>query len=155
MRTSRDFEELFACLRRHDVKALVVGAHAVAFHAKPRHTKDIDVLVEPTEENAARLLRALEEFGFGGLGLTAGDFAREGRVVQLGYPPSRVDLITSIAGVTFEEAWAGRVSGRYGSAEVDFIGRAALIRAKRAAGRPQDEMDLAWLEAAGDDSLEP
>lgn len=124
----------------------MVGAHAVAFHAKPRHTKDIDVLVEPTHENAERLLRALEEFGFGGLGLTAADFAQEGRVIQLGYPPSRVDLITSIAGVGFDEAWAGRVSGRYGSAEVDYIGREALIRAKRAADRPQDRMDLEWLQ---------
>ncbi len=142
-------------MRRHGVKALAVGAHAVAFHAKPRHTKDIDVLVEPTEANAERLLRALEEFGFGGLGLTAGDFAQEGRVVQLGYPPSRVDLITSIAGVTFDEAWVGRMSGRYGSTKVDYIGRAALIRAKRAAGRPQDEMDLAWLEAVDGSAQEP
>jgi glycine cleavage system aminomethyltransferase T len=147
VRTSRDFEELFACFRRHRVRALIVGAHAVAFHAKPRYTKDIDVLVEPTAENAERLLAALGEFGFGGLGLTAADFTRPETVVQLGYPPSRVDLITSIGGVSFGEAWAGKVAGRYGSVEVEFIGRDELIRAKRAANRPQDQADLAWLQA--------
>lgn len=150
MTTSRDFEELFGCLRRHGVRALVVGAHAVAFHAKPRYTNDINVLVEPSAENAERLIAALEEFGFGGLGLKAADFTKPETAVQLGYPPNRVDLITSIGGVSFEEAWTGRVAGRYGASEVDFIGRRELIRAKRAANRPQDHADLAWLEAAGE-----
>jgi hypothetical protein len=130
---------------RHGVKALVVGAHAVAFHAKPRYTKDIDILVETTAENAGRLVAALEEFGFGGIGLTAADFEGDGRIVQLGFPPSRVDIITSISGVTFAEAWAGRMAGTYGNCEVAYIGKADLIRAKRAAGRPQDLVDVATL----------
>jgi hypothetical protein len=148
--TQKDFEDLFACLMRHGVKALVVGAHAVAFHAKPRYTKDVDVLVEPAPENAERLVAALEEFGFGGIGLTPHDFTREGRIVQLGFPPSRIDLITSISGVTFAEAWAGRVAGTYGSAEVMYIGKADLIRAKKAAGRPQDLVDVATLTGPED-----
>ncbi|MGH2669508.1 MAG: hypothetical protein ACRDH5_10440 [bacterium] len=133
-------------MNRHGVKALVVGAHAVAFHAKPRFTKDFDLFVEPSPENAARLLRALDEFGFGDLGLGVADFATPGKVVQLGVAPARVDLATSIDGLSFEQAWAGKVAGSYGAEPVWFIGRADLIRNKIAAGRPQDLADLSWLQ---------
>ena len=132
-------------MNRNAVKALVVGAHAVAFHAKPRFTKDFDLLVEPSEENAARIVRALEDFGFGALGLGTTDFATPGRVVQLGVAPSRIDLATSIDGLTFDEAWAGKVAGSYGQQPVWYIGRAELIRNKEAAARPQDLADLSWL----------
>lgn len=142
---NRDFEELFGCLRRRSVKALVVGAHAVAFHAKPRYTKDIDVLIEPSADNAERLLQALDDFGFGSLDLSVEDFSRPGRIVQLGMEPNRVDLITEIAGVSFAEAWRGRVAGRYGRQQVFYLGLEELKRAKRAAGRPQDLADLDWL----------
>ena len=142
---TKDFEELFACLRRRNVRALVVGGYAVAFHGQPRFTKDIDVFVEPSPENADRLLAALTDFGFGGLGLTASDFASPGKIVQLGVAPNRVDLLTMIDGVTFDEAWRGRVSGHYGGEAVDYIGRAELIRNKRASGRPQDLLDIEGL----------
>ena len=122
-----------------------MGGHALAFHARPRFTKDIDVLVEPSAENAGRLLGGLEEFGFGGLGLRVEDFIEPDRVVQLGYPPNRIDLLTTIDGLTFEEAWAGRAEGHFGSQPVFFLGRAELIRNKRASGRPQDLLDLEWL----------
>ena len=101
---NRDFEELFECLSGRSVKALVVGAHAVAYHAKPRYTKDIDILIEPSAANAERLLQALEDFGFGSLDLDADDFSRPGKIVQLGYEPNRVDFITSLGKVSFEEA---------------------------------------------------
>lgn len=142
---TKDFEELFACLRRQNVRAVVVGGYAVAFHGQPRFTKDIDVFVEPTPENAERLMAALTDFGFGGLGLTASDFASPGKIVQLGVAPNRVDLLTTIDGVTFDEAWQGRVPGRYGEEAVDYIGRAELIRNKRASGRPQDLLDIEGL----------
>jgi hypothetical protein len=142
---TKDFEELFACLTHRKVKALVVGGYAVAFHGQPRFTKDIDVFVEPSPENAERLLAALTDFGFGGLGLTAADFASAGKIVQLGVAPNRVDLLTTIDGVTFDEAWRGRVPGHYGSQAVDYIGRAELIRNKRASGRPQDLLDIEGL----------
>ncbi len=145
---TKDFEELFACLRHRNVKALVVGGYAVAFHGQPRFTKDIDVFVEPSPENAERLLAALTDFGFGGVGLTAADFSTPGKIVQLGVAPNRVDLLTTIDGVTFDEAWHGRVSGHYGSEAVDYIGRAELIRNKRASGRPQDLLDLEGLDAS-------
>lgn len=145
MNASKDFEELFGCLNARKVKALIVGAYAVAFHAKPRFTKDIDVLVEPTQENAERLLQALDEFGFGSIGLTVEDFTQPGRIVQLGYPPNRIDILTSLQGVTFEEAWSGRAAGTYGSQEVFYLGKSELIRNKRSVARPQDQMDLRWL----------
>lgn len=145
MSVSRDFEELFGCLSARGVRALIVGAHAVAFHAKPRFTKDIDIFVEPSRENTARLLVALADFGFGDVGLTAEDFSAPGRVVQLGYAPNRVDFMTSIDGVDFESAWRGRIAGHYGSTAVAYLGKDELIRNKLAAGRPQDQLDLAIL----------
>ena len=143
---TKDFEELFLLFEAHAVKAVIIGAHAVAFHAKPRYTKDLGLVLEPTEENGGRALAALVEFGFGGLGVSVDDLALPGRVLQLGQPPNRIDLITTIDGVTFEEVWNGRVGGRYGDAAVSFIGREELIRNKRASGRPQDLADLSWLE---------
>lgn len=143
---TKDFAELFACLDARNVKAIVVGGYAFAFHAKPRFTKDIDIFVEPIPENAERLLQALDDFGFGGLGLTSADFTQPGSVVQLGVAPNRVDLVTAIDGVSFDEAWAGRVSGTYGNVPVFYLGRDELIRNKRASGRAQDIADLEALE---------
>ena len=118
----------------------------MAFHAKPRFTKDIDLLVEPTAENAERLLHALRDFGFGAVDLTVQDFTTPGRIVQLGVPPNRVDLMTMIDGVSFPEAWAGRIEGRFGAVPVCYIGKAELVRNKRATGRAQDVADLEALE---------
>ena len=143
-----DFEELFGCLTARNVRFVVVGGHALAYHGQPRYTKDLDVFVEPSPENAARLLLALEDFSFGGLGLTAADFDRPGKVVQLGVAPNRIDLLTAIDGVPFDEAWRGRVVGRFGTESVPFLGRRELLANKRAVGRLQD---LADIEALGPD----
>ena len=145
---TKDFEELLRFFDSRGAKAVIVGAHAVAYHAKPRYTKDLDVLVEPTPENARRVLDALEDFGFGDLELDIEDFKEPGRIIQLGFPPNRIDLMTSIDGVEFSEVWAGRVEGTYGGTKVFFIGRRELIRNKKASGRPQDLADLSWLEKA-------
>jgi len=128
----RDFEELLRFFKSRGAKAVIVGAHAVAYHAKPRYTKDLDVLVEPSEENAQRVVEALADFGFADLDLKIDDFTEPGRIVQLGFPPNRIDLMTSIDGVAFSEVWAGRVEGTYGSTKVSFIGRQELIRNKKA-----------------------
>jgi hypothetical protein len=143
---SKDFEELFGYLNARGVKALIVGAYAVAFHGRPRFTKDIDVFVEPSRDNADRVVMALADFGFGSLGLTAADFEQPGRVVQLGYPPNRVDLLTAIDGVDFDAAWRGRAEGRYGATPVFYLGKDELIRNKSASGRPQDLVDLSLLQ---------
>ena len=142
---TRDFEELFAGLTRHGVRFVVVGAHALAHHAKPRYTKDLDLFVEPDHTNGIRIVAALEEFGFGGLGIRPEDFDRPGRILQLGSPPNRVDLMTSIDGVSFIEAWSSRVEGVYGSEPVAFIGYDALVKNKTASARPQDLADLEIL----------
>ena len=132
-------------MNARSVNTLIVGGYALAFHAKPRFTKDIDLLVEPTAENAERLLHALRDFGFGDLDLSIEDFTTPNRVVQLGVAPNRVDLMTAIDGVSFAEAWAGRASGRFGETPVSYLGKAELIRNKRASGRAQDLADLEIL----------
>ena len=143
---AKDFEELLRFFASRGAKAVIVGAHAVAFHAKPRYTKDLDVLVEPAAENAKRVLEALADFGFGDLGLTAADFSEPGQIVQLGFPPNRIDLMTSIDGVSFADVWKGRVEATYGNTRVFMIGREELIRNKTASARPQDLADLSWLK---------
>ena len=142
-----DFEELFGCLTARNVRFVVVGGHALAYHGRPRYTKDLDVFVEPTAENATRLLGALEDFGFGGLGLTEADFDTPGKVVQLGVAPNRIDLLTAIDGVSFDQAWQGRVAGRFGTESVPFLGRRELLANKRAVGRLQDLADIETLES--------
>lgn len=145
MKATRDFEELLRAFVRNDVRFVIVGAHALAWHARPRYTKDLDVLIEPSPDNASRVVTALEQFGFAGLGITTADLDTPGQILQLGVPPTRVDLLTRIDGVTFEEVWASRVTGTYGQVAVPFIGHDALIRNKTAAGRPQDLADLETL----------
>lgn len=144
--STKDFEELLECLTRHEVRFVIVGAYALAHHAKPRYTKDLDLFVEPAHQNGERIVAALEEFGFGGLGISPDDFDRPERILQLGKPPSRVDLMTSIDGVSFTEAWTSRVEGSYGAARVSFIGYEALIRNKMASARAQDLADVETLK---------
>lgn len=146
MEPPREFSELLASFGAHRVKALIVGAYALAFHGVPRMTGDLDLLVEPSAENAARVMRALTDFGFGEVGLSAADFQQADVVVQLGFPPLRVDLLTSITGVSFEEAWAGRVADSFGGIPASFLGLDELRRNKRAVGRHKDLADLDALE---------
>jgi len=122
-----------------------VGAVALAHHGFPRYTGDIDILVRNSPENAQRLEGVLQGFGFGELGLKAADFIDSYQVIQLGLPPNRIDLLTSITGVPFEEAWAGRIEVALEGTRVSLIGRQALIQNKRATRRPQDLADLAAL----------
>lgn len=127
---------------------MIVGGHALAFHGAPRYTGDIDIYVRPDPANASRIIAALDEFGFGSVGLTAADFEEIDQVVQLGVPPVRVDLITSLTGVGWEEAFAGRAEGKYGDVPVHYLGRRQLVGNKRALGRRKD---LADIEALGED----
>jgi hypothetical protein len=145
-----DFLDMFTALLAAGVEFVVVGAHALAVHGVPRATGDIDIFVRPTAENAANVIAALEEFGapVGAHGVTAEDFATPGTVYQLGLPPRRIDILTGISGVSFEEAWADRVEAEVGrGVVVSFLGRGALLRNKQAAGRDQDLVDARLLEA--------
>lgn len=145
MSVSKDFEELFALLNAQGVKGLIVGGYAVTYHTRPRYTKDIDIWIEPTRENVERLLQALDDFGFGNLGLKAEDFS-PGRFVQLGQPPNRIDLLTAIKSVAFAEAWESRVEDLFGEQRVCFLGKEELIRNKKAVGRPKDREDVRVLK---------
>jgi len=142
-----DLSEFIGLLNSHRVEYLVVGGHAVAFHGHPRFTGDIDLLIRPTRENAEAVLRVLREFGFGSLQVEPVDLTLPGRVVQLGRPPNRIDLLTSISGVTFAEAWEGRVAGGLDNRQVSFLGWDALIKNKTASGRDKDRLDVKRLLA--------
>ena len=147
MPLQKDLQEFIASLNSHAVEFVVVGGHAVAFHGHPRFTGDIDLLVRSTPENAQRVMRALHAFGFVSPDLSANDFLRPDMVVQLGLPPNRIDLLTGITGVSFEEAWAGRKAGDLGGLSVHFLGYESLLRNKEATGRSQDAEDVARLRA--------
>lgn len=138
----RSFEEFIALLNSNQVRYLVVGAYAFAHHARPRYTKDIDFWVEPSPENAPRVLKALREFGYLTLDVDERFLSQPDQVLILGVDPIRIDVITSITAVSFPVAWKNRKSGRYGGQKTWFLGRAELIRNKRAVGRPQDLADL-------------
>ncbi|MBI1797297.1 MAG: hypothetical protein HY076_06070 [Candidatus Eisenbacteria bacterium] len=128
-----------------EARYLIVGAYAVSLHARPRATGDLDIWVEPTAENAARVHRALEAFGAPLQDLSEADLRTPGIVYQIGVAPRRIDVLTSLTGVSFDEAWRDRVSGKMGDLDCPFIGREQLIRNKRALGRPRDLADLELL----------
>lgn len=132
----------------HRVEYLIVGGYALAFHGAPRFTGDLDILVKPEAANAQRILTALESFGFASVGFIPSDFEHPDQVIQLGVPPVRIDLITSITGISWDEAWAGRTAGSYGDISVYYIGRAQFIANKRATGRMKDIADLEMLGEA-------
>lgn len=146
MDLSPDFKEFVQLLNAHDVKYLVVGGYAVALHGYPRNTKDIDIWLWLNASNAEKLLQALDEFGFGSLGLTTEDFLVPDQIIQLGYPPARIDLITTLPGVEFADCYASRLEIQVENTTVNFIDLENLKRNKRASGRPQDIADLANLK---------
>jgi hypothetical protein len=139
---NRDFKEFIESLNDNDVRYLVIGGYAVALHGYPRYTKDIDVWIELSQENAANTIKALEQFGFGSLGLKSEDFLDPDHVIQLGHPPNRIDLIMSPEGVDFETCYASRVQARIDEVTVNFIDLENLKKNKKAAGRLQDLADV-------------
>lgn len=141
-----DFRDLFAALNAAGARYLVVGGYALALHAEPRFTKDLDIWVERSPANALAVWNALAAFGAPLADISPDDLASPELVYQLGIPPSRVDLLTSIDGVSFSEAWPRRVEQPYGDQQAYFIGFTDLLENKRAAGRPQDLADLEILE---------
>jgi hypothetical protein len=147
MKTEKDFEDLLRLFNKNKVRYCIVGAYAMAFYARPRFTKDMDILVEPDQANACRILKSLKEFGFKSLDLKEKDFTKIGVIIQLGYEPFRIDLITSIEGCSFKEVWRSRVKGAYGRQKVNFIGLKELIKNKRSSNRKQDQADIALLSS--------
>lgn len=142
---SKDFKEFVALLNAHGVEYLVVGGYAMALHGRPRNTGDLDVWINRSPENADKLMQALNDFGFGGLGLSADDFVAPEQVVQLGYPPFRIDLMTDIDGVQFAAAWPQHKTFVHEGQPLHFIGIEDLKANKRASARPRDLDDLEQL----------
>lgn len=146
MSANQDFADLFSELNGAEVRYLVVGAYAVVFHAEPRYTKDIDIWVEPTPENSVRVFNALASFGAPLDGVTADVFQDTAMIYQIGIEPNRIDILMGIEGLEFAAAWARAVSSRYEDHEIRILSVDDLIVAKRAAGRPQDLLDVERLE---------
>ncbi|MFQ6070980.1 MAG: DUF6036 family nucleotidyltransferase [Candidatus Aminicenantales bacterium] len=147
MKVEKDFRDFIALLNRHEAHYLIIGGFAYSFYAEPRFTKDIDILIEQSMENAKKILKALKDFGFTNIGLTEKDFLESGQVIQLGVSPIRIDILTSIKGMDFPSFWENRVVGRYGDMDVFFISKQDLIKCKQASGRKQDLADIEKLES--------
>lgn len=148
MEVQKDFKEFLALLNDHNVEFLIVGGYALAFHGAPRFTGDIDIYINPEKENAKRILKALEAFGFGSLDIEISDLHQKNNIIQLGVPPVRIDLITSISGVSWDDAYNSKEAGQFGNVSVFFIGRQQFIINKRTYGRMKD---LADLESLGEE----
>jgi hypothetical protein len=146
MPLSKDWKEFLELLNSRGVDYVIVGAQSLAFHGRPRFTGDLDILVRSTPENARILVDLLIGFGFAQSGFKETDFLEPGQLIQLGRPPSRIDLLTSISGVNSEEAFATKIAARLDGVPVFILAKDALIRNKRAVGRPQDIADLEDLE---------
>ncbi len=145
MKLERDLREFIELLNASDVRYLIVGAYAVAHHGHPRYTGDIDFFVEASPQNAQRLGHVLEQFGFSNVGIATEDFTAPDQVVQLGVDPNRMDLMTSISAVAFDEAWNTREYGELDGLRVPFISKELLKRNKAAVGRKQDLADIDYL----------
>jgi predicted nucleotidyltransferase len=143
---SRDYEEFVESLNESGARYLIVGAHAVAFHARPRATKDLDILIEPTRANAERVLAAVRDFLGSDLGLTVEDLTTPGRIVQLGVAPSRIDLLSRLAGnQDFDALWASRTNAKFGEVDAHYLSLDDLIKEKESADRDQDRADVRSL----------
>jgi hypothetical protein len=145
MPLNKDLREFIECLNSNEVEYLIVGAMAVSWHGFPRYSGDIDFLVRPDSANAERVLKSLRMFGFGNLDIAADDLTAPGKVIQLGREPNRIDILTSVTGVTFENAWTSRSVGKLDGIDVQFIGLDALLKNKDATGRSKDLIDAIEL----------
>lgn len=144
---NRDFKDMLSCLESAGVEFIIVGAYALAAHGYPRATGDIDIWVRNSEANASRVVRALAEFGAPASELSDTDFLLEDMVFQIGVEPCRIDLLTSIDGVIFDEAWADKASINLDGLRVHVLSRADLLKNKLASGRAKDMADVAWLRS--------
>lgn len=142
MKTSKDLREFVALLNSRKIKYLLVGGYAVAYHGLPRYTEDIDFLIETSPENASLVATAINDFGFANLGLKPDDFLAPENVIQLGRSPNRIDLLTSVTAVSFEEGWKTKVQTELDGLPVWVISKDLLVKNKLATGRRQDLADV-------------
>ena len=143
---SQDFKEFVELLIKHKVEYLIVGGYAVGIHGHPRFTGDLDIWLKPSESNAIEILKCVEDYGFGSFNLQVSDFTKIGNVIQFGNPPLRIDLLTEIDGVQFDECFINRKVVEIDGLEVDFIGYRDLLKNKKESGRLKDLDDLENLK---------
>lgn len=141
-----DFIDFIELLNLHRVEYMIVGAHALAYHGRPRYTGDLDIWIKPSKENASKMMAVIDDFGFGSLNMEEKDFLQDNYVTQLGYPPLRIDILNSISGVGFDEAYKNKVVGTTENLSVNFINVSDFIKNKEATGRPKDLGDIAALK---------
>jgi len=146
------FKELLRKFNEHQIKYLIVGAYAVMKYTEPRYTKDLDVWIEPSRVNAEKVFRALAEFGAPLDSVTAEDFSNPELIFQIGIAPHRIDILMSVKGLQFAEAWARRIETRFDDVPLQIVSKADLLTAKEAMGRPQDILDAEALRRASDAS---
>ena len=142
---SQDYEDLFKVLNAHKIKYLIFGAHAVMFYTEPRFTKDMDVWIPAALNDVERIYTALKAFGAPLRSVKPQDFRNPKMILQIGVAPVRIDILTNVLGISIAEAWKNKIKSRYGKTPIYILGRFDLIKAKKAAGRPQDKLDLAGL----------
>ena len=146
LKVEKDFEEFIELLNLNNVEYMIVGAYALALYAKPRNTGDIDIFVQRDETNAERILKVLNEFGFGGIGITKTDLLAEGKIVQLGVSPIRIDIMNSIDGIKFKDAYQRVKKVNFGSTLTNFISYDDLVKNKLSSNRKKDQADLEELQ---------
>jgi len=146
MGINQDFKDLFRILNEFGIRYLVVGAYALIYYTEPRFTKDLDIWIEPSPDNAKKVWQALVKYGAPMIDISPEDFCNPEIVYQIGVEPNRIDVMMDIAGVGFVDAWVNRVESTYGDEQIHLISLDDLIRAKRKAGRLQDRLDLELLE---------
>ncbi|NEO86612.1 MAG: nucleotidyltransferase family protein [Spirulina sp. SIO3F2] len=149
MKLDPDLKEFIELLNKHEVRYLIVGGYAVAIHGHPRYTKDIDIWIDRVPDNAQRIIQVLKDFGFGALGLKAEDFLEIEQIIQLGYPPNRIDILTSPDGVEFDVCYPIRLESEVDGITIKFIDLENLKKNKQASGRSQDLADLDNLGVSG------
>jgi hypothetical protein len=141
-----DFVDLLRAFNDAEVRFMIVGAYALAVHGRPRATADLDIWIDATPDNASRVMQGLAAFGAPLGEIAESDFAQPGVVYQMGVPPGRIDILTELTGLTFEQAWPARIRRPFGELEIDFIDRASFLRNKRATGRLRDLSDIEGME---------
>jgi len=146
MEVQQDYKELLELFNSHKVEYIIVGAYALAFYGIPRYTGDIDIFVKPDSLNAKNIIKALNEFGFESVGLKESDFTTPDKVIQLGVSPCRVDIITSLSGISWEEAYSDREKDKYGDISVFYLGKKTFIINKKSIGRKKDLADIEEIE---------
>jgi hypothetical protein len=143
---AKDFADFVRLLNKHSVAYMVVGGYALAFHGRPRYTGDLDIWIRVSEDNAEKILKAIEEFGLASLGFSREDFMEPALVSQIGYPPLRIDILNSIDGVGFDEAYMDKRTIDVGGIPIPYIGLNEFIQNKRASGRSKDLIDIQALQ---------